>query len=495
MLSQEMQNVQRRHKTKSLPRDNELQHSRKDMKEYKSDSAKERSICKTITKKIQLVIMQCAVSVEQSGSVWRAIRQCLASNPAVSGLTNLCCNIDQIIVEHFCCGIVMVIIVVVIIVTGRSFLSEKEDDIADIYHIASIYCGDDCGIKGEGSKTNIGTLIRSMIAFGAPRKGSEQQQLHYHLVLNSSSAINCSQKIMDDVQGWLDQDEEAQSWLKLKFHSFEEVMSSSPAPLDEFDEYLINGFNKRDKVAGPCTGFRNVMSVMKPFSEIDKVVYVDADVMMYNSVTRIAEEWDNGWDDTQFIGFVHAGKTDQSDAGKTIVIDPIKEDYAVNMNAGVLFLDLEKMRANKFSDQFKQFIKEGVANNFTYQYADQAQLNHYCSVYPTRCRPIDCGWNLGRGRGANWCLPEHRHPNHAVMFHWNWYPMHLDYYDLLRKENLLKWVRKTYATNVSKCQVERFQMNPRNFWEKCYPNLWKRPIPDVVGCPANGMDAMENGCQ
>ncbi len=354
--------------------------------------------------------------------------------------------------------------------------STLDKQVGDIYHMVSVACGEHCGIKG---KNDVGALIRSMIAFGKPR--AEQQQLHYHLVLSSESFANCTQRILDEVSGWMDQDESVESWFRLEFHDKDELVRTLQPPLDDFDEYLINGYRS-------CSGFRIFLLDLEPFSEIEKMVYVDIDVMMFNSVTRIAEEWASTWAGDQSLGVIGS-------AGDLFppkhTVDYSKGAFGVSMNAGVLFMELQKMRSFDFRMTIKKLVQEGRAAGYKYQSGDQGQLNHFCAEYPHRCRPTDCGWNLVNGNNATHCSKEHRDAKHTVLLHRNW-GMHSDYTDLLRKENQLQWVRDVYANNVSQCQVERFEMSPQNQWVHCFPKAWRGNTGEwpnrTIGCPPNAWD-------
>jgi len=355
----------------------------------------------------------------------------------------------------------------------------------ETYHMMSAACGANCGFH---NKNDIGATIRSMIAFGKPR--AAQQRLHYHVVLSSDTFANCSKRIWEDVNDWIAQDESVKTWFKLELHAMDKLLDTLHTPLDKFDDYLINGYRS-------CSGFRLFLLDMEPFSQIEQILYIDTDVMMFNSVTRIAEEWEATWTEEQFLGII----------GSSGVLYPPEDSidfkrgrFAIDMNAGVLFMKLQKMRSFGFRRALKELVQKGRGAGYRYRSGDQGQLDHFCTEYRHRCRPTDCAWNLVNGINAvnaTHCLKKHKDPSHAVLLHTN-HGMHSDYVDLMRKENDLQWVREMYAKNVSQCQVARFEMTPRNKWAPCFPNAWKRKRKpnepnQTIGCALNALDV--NRCE
>ncbi len=119
--------------------------------------------------------------------------------------------------------------------------------------------------------------------------------------------------------------------------------------------------------------------------EIDKILYLDCDVVVNSSLKDLY--------DTDIHGFYAAGVIDT--AVKSSGYVPELDKGNIYVNAGVLLLNLEKMRKDEIEKQFEQYTTE---NFQTIRVGDQEILNKVCQG---NIKQLESYWNVQSSNFVN----------------------------------------------------------------------------------------------
>lgn len=160
------------------------------------------------------------------------------------------------------------------------------------------------------------------------------------------------------------------------------------------------------------------------FPELDKIIYLDCDVLVKDSLKDFYE--------TSVDGYYFAAVQDV-DAQRILERLPLKEYY----NSGVLLLNLEKFRQEKFTEKVFEWIEE---NRSLLQLHDQDVLNLYCNGFIKQLPAI---WNAQQ--------KYHKKVDGAVVMH---------YVGRFKDDFIFAGMREAFKTGysieLSKALVKRF---------------------------------------
>lgn len=146
----------------------------------------------------------------------------------------------------------------------------------------------------------------------------------------------------------------------------------------DVDDKLFKNFPLNRKHINVNTYYRLVID--KLFSHLDKVIYIDADVVVYGN---IAELWNEDLE-----GNLIAGALDEGGVSQTRRLQlPPSSNY---INAGVLVFNLKEIR-QKYSDVFEKYCEKYVEYKDKIILQDQDILN---IVYFESIKVLDLRWNI-----------------------------------------------------------------------------------------------------
>lgn len=119
--------------------------------------------------------------------------------------------------------------------------------------------------------------------------------------------------------------------------------------------------------------------------EIDKILYLDCDVVVNSSLKDLY--------DTDIHGFYAAGVKDIAMNSSGYV--PALEKGNLYFNAGVLLLNLKKMRVDNIEDKFEKYTIDNIE---TIRVGDQEILNKVCQG---KIKQLDSCWNVQSSNFVN----------------------------------------------------------------------------------------------
>lgn len=170
------------------------------------------------------------------------------------------------------------------------------------------------------------------------------------------------------------------------------------------DDAALLGLKGRQHVTGSATYFRLALAHLVP-ETVERVIYLDSDLIVVGDIEKLWRQDLDGYpigavSDAGIDGVVYEEGFDPRPFAERWQLAAAPGRY---FNAGVLLIDLAKVRAEGLLDRARAFAEEHAG---TLPYSDQDALNHTLWGNWFRLDPV---WNVQRNMvipGMPNCLPD-----------------------------------------------------------------------------------------
>lgn len=141
-----------------------------------------------------------------------------------------------------------------------------------------------------------------------------------------------------------------------------------------------------EKMFAKCASQR--LFVANLLKDVDAAIYVDSDVLFVASPGEMFETFGK-FSDRQIAGMVFNSYGNQSWYPE-VAVNPFYGEFG--LNAGVIFMNLSRMRENKFEEKIMAVMEE--FKNSGFRWGDQCLLNTYFKYHPQELYELPCGYNF-----------------------------------------------------------------------------------------------------